>query len=97
MAAQPLTLPVASSRGTFCQRCSRAQLCDFDVGGVDLLGHARYADDMLLRARSAAEVVRMLDTIVEELTACGPSRHADNSRILRTAVPGSLQAASRQS
>ena len=65
---------------------ARAQQCGFDVGGVSLLSNMRYADDILLYARSAAEVTRMLDILSEELAACGLALNSEKTRIFTNDV-----------
>ena len=62
----------------------RVQHCGLYCGGDELLTNVRYADDLMLYARSYSDLATMVECLVEELAAVGLNLNTSKTKILTT-------------
>ena len=59
----------------------RVQHCGLYCGGDELLTNVRYADDLMLYARSCSDLATMVECLVEELAAVGLNLNTSKTKI----------------
>ena len=62
----------------------RIQHCGLHCGHNELLTNVRYADDLMLYARSDTDLANMVECLVEELAAVGLTLNTSKTKILTT-------------
>ena len=62
----------------------RVRQCGWDVGTNECLTNVRYADDLIIHAKSEAELVLMLETLIQELSLVGLNLNSTKTKILST-------------
>ena len=62
----------------------RVRQCGWDVGADECLTNVRYADDLIICAKSEAKLVLMLETLIEELSLVGLNLNSTKTKILTT-------------